>query len=143
MKIFYIIIIGSILLFSFICIFIVFSPEKEKNISENNNEKNSFILRHGEKLYSHYCSPCHGIDGKGEGIYFGYGLEPKPANFTDPDFFQNRSETDIKTVIEKGSRYIGKSNLCPPWEGTFVEEEIVSIMKFIKFLSDTGRAETK
>ncbi len=101
--------------------------DKKTNVTDITKK---FVFRNGEKLYARYCAPCHGEQGEGDGIYF--GLEPKPADFTAPDFFQNRSEQDLATVASRGSKSLGKSNLCPPWGGTLNEEEIFSIAKYIK-----------
>lgn len=126
------IIISSILVINLCGICVFCSPGKNHGGPRDKETKKGFIFRHGEKLYTGYCAPCHGVEGEGDGIYFGFGLEPKPANFTDPDFFQNRSEMDLIILVEKGSKYLGKSNLCPPWGGTLHDEEILSIVKFLQ-----------
>ncbi|MBW7997344.1 MAG: cytochrome c [Candidatus Glassbacteria bacterium] len=124
-------IIFSIALVISICgICAVCSNAKHDNNSKVTDITKRFVFRNGEKLYARYCAPCHGEQGEGDGIYF--GLDPNPADFTAPDFFQNRSETDLLTVVSKGSKSLGKSNLCPPWEGTLNGEEIFSIVAILK-----------
>ena len=108
------------------------STEKEEAVSQIDGKNVGFTIRNGEKLYVDYCSPCHGVEGDGTGIFFGFDLEPKPPDFTNSNFFQSRTNSDVKSVIEKGSKYIGKSNLCPPWENTMNAEEISSIAGFIR-----------
>lgn len=42
---------------------------------------NAEAILSGKKLYTQFCSVCHGDKGKGDGIA-GLSLKPKPANFT-------------------------------------------------------------
>ena len=54
----------------------------------------------GKKLYTKYCTICHGPKGKGDGIG-GASLNPKPADFTK-DKFQNQSDGAIHWKITEG-----------------------------------------
>ncbi len=55
----------------------------------------------GENLYSDKCHICHGKrgDGKGPG---GVAFNPRPANFTDPKFWQGDVHKKISDTIEYG-----------------------------------------
>jgi len=96
----------------------------------------SFSVREARRLFNHYCSPCHGENGDGFGKYFAYDLEPRPPDFTVPDFLQNRGVEELTTLVTKGSAALGKSNLCPPWEKTILQEEILYLVTHIKILNE-------
>ena len=120
----------------FVIIFGLYAMENftttKKNPLVDQSRIGSFDIRNGKKLFSQYCAPCHGENGNGDGIYYGYELEPKPADFTDREFFVSHSKEDIKKVIGQGSGSVGKSNLCPPWEGTLHKEAIASIVGYLE-----------
>ncbi len=106
--------------------------ESHRPRSDKSPGTENFSVREGRRLYSHYCSPCHGESGDGFGKYFGYGQKTQPPDFTAPDFFQNRNDTLLILTISEGSIALGKSNLCPPWGNTIRREEIVFIVNYIK-----------
>lgn len=105
--------------------------------------KESFSVRQGKRLFTHYCSPCHGEKGDGFGIYLSYELEPQPPDFTTPEFFQKRNDEMLIMSIKNGSIAIGKSNLCPPWGNTLNNVEIEYLVKFIKKINEEANADSK
>ncbi len=126
--------------FSFIIILLLslnFAGCHERSESHENNQvqKETFSVRDGRRLFIHYCSPCHGESGDGFGQYFAYGLEPKPPDFTSPDFLKKRSDKILFLTISEGTISLGKSNLCPPWGKTFRKEEINIIVDYVKNLN--------
>jgi mono/diheme cytochrome c family protein len=66
----------------------------------------------GKKLYGDNCQICHGADGKGNGPAAS-ALSPKPANFTDPKFWQGDVDKKITHTIEKGHGMMPAFNLNP------------------------------
>ena len=75
-------IILSILVIIILGICALCSPEQNHDSVKTTEAKTGFVFRYGEKLYANYCAPCHGETGEGDGIYFGYDLNPKPPDFT-------------------------------------------------------------
>ena len=116
---------------------------KERSESHENNQVNieNFSVREGRRLFVHYCSPCHGESGDGFGQYFAYGLEPKPTDFTSPDFLIERSDKTLFLTISEGSISLGKSNLCPPWGKTIRKEEIIIIADYVKYLNEIANVD--
>ncbi|NTU54277.1 MAG: cytochrome c, partial [Chlorobiaceae bacterium] len=53
------------------------------SVDDGTEQELPFNLREGKRLYNHYCAICHGETGDGAGQYYGSGLTPAPANFTD------------------------------------------------------------
>jgi mono/diheme cytochrome c family protein len=67
---------------------------------------------HGKKLYSDKCQICHGVNGKGDGPAAS-ALSPKPANFTDPKFWQGDVDKKITNTIENGHGMMPAFDLKP------------------------------
>lgn len=89
--------------------------------------------------YKHYCAPCHGETGEGDGIYYSTDLSPMPRNLTDDGYMSTRSEAELFNWIKAGSAASGKSNLCPPWGNTLSEETIRNLVSYVRGLSFRSR----
>ena len=66
----------------------------------------------GEKLYVDKCQLCHGVKGDGSGPAAS-ALSPKPANFTDPKFWQGNVDKKITETIENGHGMMPSFDLKP------------------------------
>jgi mono/diheme cytochrome c family protein len=88
-------------------------------------------LHEGEKLYAHYCSPCHGMNGDGKG-FNARNLDPRPANHADAEFMAKRTDKDLTDAISGGGRFVGKSSLMPPWGNTFSKAQIKGIVLHLR-----------
>jgi len=124
----------------FISLIFTGCQERSENHEDNRDQKEIFSIREGRRLFMHYCSPCHGENGDGFGQYLAYGLEPKPPDFTLPDFLEIRSDESLFLNISEGSYSLGKSNLCPPWGKTFRKEEIIFIADYVKYLNEKANS---
>ncbi len=58
-------------------------------------------IKLGEKLYNDKCHICHGKVGDGNGSG-SIAFSPRPANFTDPKFWQKNDDKKITDVIKNG-----------------------------------------
>ncbi|MCH9024875.1 MAG: cytochrome c [candidate division Zixibacteria bacterium] len=92
-----------------------------------------------KRLYSHYCSVCHGAEGKGDG-FNSYNLDPKPINFTDSTFLRKADSAYVVKVIKGGGRAVDLSAMMPPYGRTLTAEEIEKLAEYVLFLS-RGRTE--
>lgn len=81
----------------------------------------------GERLYMHYCIPCHGVKGDGKGFNAEF-LDPKPANHTDVVEMSKRTDEKLFDTIYGGGKEVAKSTYMPPWGGTFTEAQIKSLV---------------
>lgn len=87
---------------------------------------NSTSIAAGKKIYTSSCSPCHGEKGKGNGM-LALSLNPHPANHTSKKF-QQQKDGEIFYKINTGR------NAMPPFRQTLSENEIWSIVDFIRTL---------
>jgi mono/diheme cytochrome c family protein len=86
------------------------------------------------KLYSRYCSVCHGINGQGDG-FNAFNLDPKPRNFTDSVFKARMDTILIKEVISGGGGVTGLSRMMPMWGNTLSERDISELADFVVHLA--------
>ena len=90
-------------------------------------------LELGEVTYKHYCTPCHGMKGDGNGFNAGR-LLVKPANHTDAKFMSERSDTKLFDTINLGGVEVSKSTLMPPWGAALGDEKIKSVVLYLREL---------
>ena len=84
----------------------------------------------GATLFATYCVACHGATGKGDGAASA-ALEPKPADFTNPEFWKGRDDAHITKVIKEGGASVGKSPLMTPWGAVLSDEQVAALVKHL------------
>ena len=88
------------------------------------------VLAEAKKNFDGICASCHGVGGDGAGPA-GVVLQPKPANFTDPAFWEGRDRARIIKVITEGGPAVGKSPLMAPFGGQFNEAQIAGLADYV------------
>jgi caa(3)-type oxidase subunit IV len=76
------------------------------------------------------CATCHGAAGDGTGAA-GMALDPRPANFTDPVFWETRDRERIIKVIRDGAASVGGSMLMAPWGALYTEEQLGEMADYV------------
>jgi len=103
----------------------------------------SYAQREGAVVFAHYCAPCHGVEGAGDG-FNAFNLDPKPRDLTTSEFDQERSKEDLAALIRRGGRAAGLSASMPPWGRTLNERQIQAVVEFVRTLPqepvDAGKA---
>ncbi len=87
----------------------------------------------GKELFKSNCSPCHGESGKGDGPG-GQVLPVKPANLGERIAENAYTDQYLFDVISKGGASVGKSNFMPAWSGALNDQQIRSIVVFLRTL---------
>ena len=87
----------------------------------------------GSQLFTTYCSTCHGPAGGGDGPASA-GLDPKPANLSDPAFWEGKDDAYLKRVIKEGGAAVGKSPLMVPWAAILSDAQVEAIIAHLKTL---------
>lgn len=91
----------------------------------------SRVQTEGKRLFTHYCTTCHGEAGHGDGQN-AYNLDPKP-----PDFQESLGKHPTaywREIIEGGSAAVGRSPLCPPWGRNLTSREVGALTAFLDVL---------
>jgi len=81
----------------------------------------------GQSLYQDNCAFCHAADGTGRN-WIGSFLEPRPRDFTDPEFRLARDENAMRQRILHG---IPGSSM-PAWKDVLGPDEIAAIIAYIR-----------
>ena len=84
------------------------------------------------------CATCHGSAGDGNGAA-GAALDPRPANFTDPAFWETRDDERIKTAIRDGGAAVGGSPLMAPWGVLFDDAQLDALVEYLKAFRPAGQ----
>jgi cytochrome c5 len=66
-----------------------------------------------ENVFKTRCSTCHGESGHGDGPA-SVALNPKPRNYTDPEWQKSVTDEQLKKTIVGGGIAVGKSPLMVP-----------------------------
>jgi S-disulfanyl-L-cysteine oxidoreductase SoxD len=104
----------------------------------NRSQKNPLpptkeTLAAGKEAFGHYCVVCHGLDGQATGIPFADRMSPPIPSLASKQV-QDYSDGQLKWVIDNGLAPSG----MPASKGTLSDEEIWSIVDFIRHLPPAG-----
>ena len=113
------------------------SPEQEDLALEAAREffrVTDVTVEDSKRMYLHYCSVCHGAEGKGDG-FNAYNLEPKPRDFTDSTFLRIADIAYVVKVITGGGLAVDLSAMMPPYGRTLTKTEIEKLAEYVLFLS--------
>jgi mono/diheme cytochrome c family protein len=89
----------------------------------------------GKKLYTSYCTSCHGDDGKGDGVA-GRSLPVKPADHTNGSVMNQLSDRFLNDIITKGGSGVKKSAFMPAWGGALNSQQISDIVAYLRSIAN-------
>ncbi|HIP39875.1 MAG TPA: cytochrome c [Desulfocapsa sulfexigens] len=130
---------GLLFMATLMCLFLalpVYGEEKKEAAAvaaEEAAPKLEVSLELGRVTYQHYCTPCHGVKGDGNGFNAPH-LLVKPANHTDSKFMSERNDTKLFDTINLGGVEVAKSTLMPPWGAALGDEKIKSLILYLREL---------
>ncbi len=88
----------------------------------------------GKKLYTTYCTSCHGDTGKGDGMA-GASLPVKPADHTNGAAMNKLSDGFLVNIISRGGAAAGKSSFMPAWGGALTDQQVRDIVAYIRSIA--------
>jgi cytochrome c553 len=105
---------------------------REKNV-HNPLANSPEAIESGKVAFSHYCVACHGLDGQNTGVPFADRMSPAVPSLKSASV-QSYTDGQLKWIIENG---ISPSGM-PASKGTLTEEEIWSIVVYLRHLPPAG-----
>lgn len=136
------------ILFGLITGLIFFSACRTENNTKKEMEDTGKIeassrkvdLTIGEMVYNKYCFYCHGKEGRGDGA-IGIGLTLKPVDFVgDIERMKKSDEALFKSISRGIHRKAGGEQISmPQWDLILHEDDIWSVLAYIRQLSEKGR----
>lgn len=93
-------------------------------------------IENGKGLYGAFCTQCHGLKGKGDGINAST-MEVKPRDHTDAKEMGARTDADLFKAIKFGGKAVNKSILMPNWDANLTDVEISDVIAYLRALSKT------
>ncbi|EQD25320.1 MAG: cytochrome c [Nitrospirae bacterium] len=79
----------------------------------------------GKKIYEAHCLSCHGVRGDGKGPR-SRELSPPPPDFSDPAFWENRTDSFLFHVVQNG---LGS---MPGWSETLSPGSIEDVLSYLR-----------
>jgi len=96
------------------------------------------VINQGKRLYEHYCWPCHGLNGAGNGPVADT-LNPRPRDFTQAHFKirstgygELPTDADLFRTISRG--ILGTA--MPSWKHRLTEDERWAVLHYLKTFSN-------
>jgi cytochrome c oxidase cbb3-type subunit 3 len=88
----------------------------------------------GKDLYRTYCWQCHGSQGNGKGINAGDNMSVAPRDHTDAEYMSGRTDAELFKAIKEGGPAVNKAVLMPPWGAVLTDEEIHTLVRYLREL---------
>ena len=82
----------------------------------------------GAKIYERYCTSCHGISGRGNGMMVRL-LPIMPIDHTDAQKMDKITNEKLIKIITEGK------GMMPGWNNILTESEINGLVSYIRLLS--------
>ncbi|MBI3838670.1 MAG: c-type cytochrome [Planctomycetia bacterium] len=91
----------------------------------------------GRNVFKHYCSICHGDEGKGDG-FNSTNLTVPPRDFSSPEFWRRTADEHLLRTVSRGGLAVGKSVLMPAWGHTLNDRQMRDTVAFLHTLAAEG-----
>jgi hypothetical protein len=91
------------------------------------------VTEETRQIYKWYCSQCHGLKGKGDGINAKFLTVP-PRNHTKAAYLETRTDEQLFEAIKFGGLSVGRAPCMPAWGHTLADNTIHSLIRYIREL---------
>lgn len=107
----------------------------EQSASLNNPiVSNVEVLSEGKRLYEIYCSPCHGMDGKGDGLVVTKGGFAIPPLYTDTSASMTKHNVNNMTAGQIYHTIMVGSTIMGSYSSQLNEDERWKIVHYVQKL---------
>lgn len=97
--------------------------------------KKSAVTAKTREVYQWYCTQCHGLKGKGDGVNAKLLTVP-PRDHTKADYLETRTDKQLFDAIKLGGLAVGRAPCMPAWGNTLDEGMIHSLVRYIRELCE-------
>jgi mono/diheme cytochrome c family protein len=87
------------------------------------------------ETYQWYCTQCHGLKGKGDGVNARLLTVP-PRDHTKASYLETRTDKQLFDAIKLGGLAVGRAPCMPSWGNTLDEKMILALVGYIRELCD-------
>ncbi len=108
-------------------------PAAEPYVPAPEEAKPVQVTQKTRDTYQWYCSQCHGVEGKGDGMN-ALHLAVPPRNHTKADYLGTRTNQHLFDAIKLGGLAVGRAPCMPAWGNTLADEEITGLVNYIREL---------
>jgi mono/diheme cytochrome c family protein len=94
----------------------------------------------GRDIYTTFCWFCHGVNGDGKGPAAASLPDPKPRDFTNPEFkIAGREEEIARTIHQGAASSIHGSKYMQEWGTELSPQQIRDVVSYLKTLQAAKR----
>ncbi len=111
------------------------SPEKTEPPAAAPQPELKPVSQKTREVYQWYCTQCHGLKGKGDGINAKHLTVP-PRDHTKADYLETRTDKQLFDAIKLGGLAVGRAPCMPSWGNTLDDETTHSLVRYIRELCD-------
>ena len=113
-------------------------PGEDMEAGKITSKKGDISL--GKDIYNKYCYYCHGMEGRGDGA-ISIGVTPRPVDFVNDAERMQKSDEALFQSISRGIHrtYGGEALAMPQWNLILKDDEIWSVLAYIRYLSVKGK----
>jgi len=91
-------------------------------------------VQRGQQVFAQYCVPCHGAEGKGDGVS-GQNLPIKPQDLTVGRQLNPLPDHFLFGIIAHGAQTVGLSPLMPGFKPYLSDVQINEIIAYVRTLA--------
>ncbi len=85
----------------------------------------------GQGNFMSNCTPCHGFEGKGDGM-LAEELDVKPRDLSDAEIMSSKSDDYLFKVIKEGGTSVGLTENMTPFNEQMSDEEINNVIAYLR-----------
>lgn len=113
----------------------VAAPEKTAPAAVAPQPQPEPVSQKTRDTYQWYCTQCHGLKGKGDGINAKHLTVP-PRDHTKGEYLETRTDQQLFDAIKLGGLAVGRAPCMPSWGSTLDDESIHSLVRYIRELCE-------